>query len=87
MAEPEGKKRRLRTAIAKLKSLNTTRSMKTAVGGQGAVIPAAVSANHQGFASLVQSNVFGKNFPSIAATESQYEEMWAQDVGKLTNPG
>ena len=83
MAEPEGKKRRLRTAIAKLKSLNSTHSMKTALGGQGAVIPAAVSANQPGFTSLVQSNVFGMNFPAIAAAEGQYEEMWAQDVNKM----
>jgi PPE-repeat protein len=31
----------------------------------------------------VISNLFGQNAPAIAATEGQYEEMWAQDVTAL----
>jgi PPE-repeat protein len=44
------------------------------------VHPVAVAANRSDFVSLVMSNVFGQNAPAIAATESQYEQMWAQDL-------
>ncbi|WP_142276808.1 PPE family protein, partial [Mycobacterium persicum] len=44
------------------------------------VHPAAVAANRSDFVSLVLSNLFGQNAPAIAAAESIYEEMWAQDV-------
>ncbi|EUA93330.1 PPE family protein [Mycobacterium ulcerans str. Harvey] len=30
--------------------------------------------------SLALSNIFGQNAPAIAAVETDYEEMWAQDV-------
>jgi PPE-repeat protein len=32
---------------------------------------------------LVATNIFGQNTPAIAATEAQYEEMWAQDVAAM----
>jgi PPE-repeat protein len=32
---------------------------------------------------LVVSNLFGQNAPAIAATESVYEQMWAQDVSAM----
>lgn len=44
------------------------------------VHPGAVVANRNGFVQLVLSNLFGQNAPAIAATEAEYEEMWAQDV-------
>lgn len=44
------------------------------------VPPAVVTANRAQLTSLVASNIFGQNTPAIAATESQYEQMWAQDV-------
>ena len=47
------------------------------------VHPAAVAANRSDLVSLVMSNLFGQNAPAIAATESQYEEMWAQDVSAM----
>jgi PPE-repeat protein len=47
------------------------------------VHPAAVAANRSDLVSLVMSNLFGQNAPAIAATESQYEEMWAQDVAAM----
>jgi len=51
---------------------------------QAAVVhPAAVAANRSGLVSLVLSNLFGQNAPAIAAAESQYEEMWAQDVAAM----
>ncbi|MBX9687072.1 MAG: PPE family protein [Candidatus Obscuribacterales bacterium] len=86
MAELEGKKQRLRKAITKLKSLNTTQAMKKATGGQAAAIvhPEVIAANRSSLAQAVRSNFFGLNAPSIAATESQYTEMWASDVQAMT---
>jgi PPE-repeat protein len=48
---------------------------------RGATVhPALVSANRTHLVSLVTSNLFGQNAPAIAATEANYEQMWAQDV-------
>ncbi|EUA91947.1 PPE family protein, partial [Mycobacterium ulcerans str. Harvey] len=44
------------------------------------VHPELVLANRNQLVSLVLSNLFGQNAPAIAATESTYEELWAQDV-------
>ncbi|BBZ43934.1 hypothetical protein MPRM_12150 [Mycobacterium parmense] len=48
-----------------------------------AVHPALVSANRNELVQLVVSNLFGLNAPAIAATEAQYEQMWAQDVSAM----
>jgi len=47
------------------------------------VPPAAVTANRVTLASLVATNILGQNTPAIFATEFQYVEMWAQDVGAM----
>lgn len=47
------------------------------------VHPAMVSANRNELVQLVVSNLFGQNAPAIAATESDYEQMWAQDVAAM----
>ncbi|WP_066912474.1 PPE family protein [Mycobacterium interjectum] len=44
------------------------------------VPPVEIAANRTQLASLVATNVFGQNTPAIAATETQYAEMWAQDA-------
>ncbi len=44
------------------------------------VHPALVALNRNQVVSLIMANLFGQNAPAIAATEAQYEEMWAQDV-------
>jgi PPE-repeat protein len=44
------------------------------------VPPPAIAANRSLLAALVATNFVGQNTPSIAATESQYADMWAQDV-------
>jgi PPE-repeat protein len=41
------------------------------------VHPSAVTANRTRLAHLIATNVFGINFPAIAATEAQYMQMWA----------
>ena len=47
------------------------------------VPPPVIAANRAQLAMLVATNVFGQNTPAIAATETQYAEMWAQDAGAM----
>ena len=47
------------------------------------VPPAAVTANRAQLLALVATNFLGQNTPAIAATEFEYMEMWAQDVGAM----
>ncbi|OBK31679.1 hypothetical protein A5634_13390 [Mycobacterium asiaticum] len=49
------------------------------------VHPALVAANRTQVMSLAASNVFGQNTPAIAAIESLYEQMWAQDVAAMSS--
>ena len=44
------------------------------------VPPAVVTQNRELLMSLVATNLLGQNSPAIAATETQYAEMWAQDA-------
>ncbi|WP_033722323.1 PPE family protein, partial [Mycobacterium avium] len=44
------------------------------------VPPHVVAANRIQLATLIATNFFGQNAPAIAATESCYAEMWAQDA-------
>src|SRR6516162_11193137 len=48
-----------------------------------AVHPALVTANRNQLVQLVFSNLFGQNAPAIAATEFDYEAMWARDVAAM----
>lgn len=47
------------------------------------VPPAQVLANRSQLLSLTATNIFGQNTAAIAATESQYSEMWAQDSAAM----
>jgi PPE-repeat protein len=47
------------------------------------VAPPIIAANRTLLASLVATNVLGQNTPAIAATESHYAEMWAQDAAAM----
>lgn len=49
------------------------------------VHPEVVAANRIKAVSLVASNFFGQNAPAIAAIESVYEQMWAQDVSAMAS--
>ena len=44
------------------------------------VHPAVISGNRNSLVRLAISNVFGQNWPAIAAAEAVYEEFWAQDI-------
>jgi PPE-repeat protein len=49
-----------------------------------AMVPPSVTvANRTQLAALVATNLLGQNAAGIAATEAQYEEMWAQDVAAM----
>ncbi|BCO35954.1 PPE family protein [Mycobacterium heckeshornense] len=47
------------------------------------VPPPLIAANRSRLASLVATNVLGQNTAAIAATETQYAEMWAQDAAAM----
>jgi PPE-repeat protein len=47
------------------------------------VPPPVIAANRALLAALVATNLFGQNTPAIAATETHYAEMWAQDAGAM----
>ncbi len=49
------------------------------------VPPVVVAANRALLATLVATNFFGQNTPAIAATETAYAEMWAQDAASMYN--
>jgi PPE-repeat protein len=47
------------------------------------VPPSAIAANRTLLASLISTNILGQNTPAIAATETHYAEMWAQDAAAM----
>jgi PPE-repeat protein len=47
------------------------------------VPPPMVAANRSRLATLVATNIFGRNTQAIAANEAQYGEMWAQDTAAM----
>jgi PPE-repeat protein len=48
------------------------------------VPPAVVTANRAQLVKLVASNIFGQNTGLIAANETQYGDMWAQDASAMS---
>ena len=49
------------------------------------VVPTAtVLANRTLLAKLLATNIFGRNMPAIAATEANYQEMWAVNAAAMT---
>jgi PPE-repeat protein len=47
------------------------------------VPPPVIATNRALLATLIATNLLGQNTPAIAATESQYMEMWAQDAAAM----
>jgi PPE-repeat protein len=47
------------------------------------VPPPLIAANRSQLTSLIASNFFGQNSPAIAATETAYDQMWAQDAAAM----
>lgn len=46
----------------------------------GTLPPSAIASNRAALTTLIATNFLGQNTPAIAASESQYAEMWAQDA-------
>jgi PPE-repeat protein len=66
----------------------TAAQAKTAAAAYAAafaatVPPPVIAANRSLLMALVATNVLGQNTPAIAATETQYAEMWAQDAAAM----
>ena len=52
---------------------------------RASVVPTAtVAANRTRLAQLLATNVFGRNLPAIAQTESEYQTMWANNAAAMT---
>jgi PPE-repeat protein len=52
---------------------------------QASVVPTAtVVANRTRLAQLLATNIFGRNLPAIAQTESEYQTMWANNAAAMT---
>jgi PPE-repeat protein len=52
---------------------------------RASVVPTAqVFANRTLLAKLLATNTFGRNMPAIAATEANYQEMWANNAAAMT---
>ena len=52
---------------------------------QASVVPTAtVAANRARLAQLLATNVFGRNLPAIAQTDSEYQTMWANNSAAMT---
>jgi PPE-repeat protein len=47
------------------------------------VPPPVIAANRSLLMALIATNVLGQNTPAIAATDTQYAEMWAQDAAAM----
>ncbi|BBZ52406.1 PPE domain-containing protein [Mycobacterium heidelbergense] len=47
------------------------------------VPPPVIAANRSLLMALIATNIFGQNTPTIATTEAQYAEMWAQDAAAM----
>jgi PPE-repeat protein len=47
------------------------------------VPPSVIAANRSLLKALMATNLFGQNTPAIAATETHYAEMWAQDAAAM----
>ncbi|MBX9981720.1 MAG: PPE family protein, partial [Mycobacterium gordonae] len=47
------------------------------------VHPEAIAINRNRLVSLALTNIFGLNAPAIAATDGEYEEMWATDIAAM----
>ncbi|MDR3657194.1 MAG: PE-PPE domain-containing protein [Mycobacterium sp.] len=59
-----------------------TRAFDTALAAT--LDPFVVAANRNQLVSLAKSNLLGQNAPAIAATEAEYEQMWARDVAAMS---
>lgn len=68
-------------AQAKTAAIHATAAAAAYESAFAAVVPpTAIATNRARLAMLLATNVFGQNTTAIAATETEYGEMWAQDA-------
>jgi PPE-repeat protein len=48
------------------------------------ILPAQVTANRTRLAKLLATNMFGRNLPAIGETETQYQDMWANNSAAMS---
>lgn len=75
-------------ASTAMQALQAAGQAKAAAGAYEAafamtVPPPVIAANRAQLATLVATNLLGQNTPAIAATETHYAEMWAQDAAAM----
>jgi PPE-repeat protein len=76
----------LRTTAQQCQQLSSSAQVAAAAFGStlvSVVHPSVVSANRAQLAHLLATNAFGMNLPAIAATEAQYQVMWANNSSAI----
>ncbi|MDT5173155.1 MAG: hypothetical protein QOG37_406, partial [Mycobacterium sp.] len=76
----------LRATAAQCLQLSSSAQVAAAAFGStltSVVHPSVVAANRTQLAQLLATNGFGKNLAAIAATEDQYQRMWASNSAAL----
>jgi PPE-repeat protein len=76
----------LRTTAQQCQQLSSSAQVAAAAFGStlaSVVHPSVVTANRAQLLHLLATNAFGMNLPAIAATEAQYQEMWANNSSAI----
>jgi PPE-repeat protein len=76
----------LRTTAQQCQQLSSSAQVAAAAFGStlvSVVHPSVVTANRAQLVHLLATNAFGMNLPAIAATEAQYQEMWANNSSAI----
>jgi PPE-repeat protein len=76
----------LRTTAQQCQQLSSSAQVAAAAFGStlvSVVHPSVVSANRAQLVHLLATNAFGMNLPAIAATEAQYQAMWANNSSAI----
>ncbi len=76
----------LRTTAQQCQQLSASAQVAAAAFGStlaSVVHPSLVTANRAQLLHLLATNAFGMNLPAIAATEAQYQEMWANNSSAI----
>ena len=76
----------LRTTAQQCQQLSSSAQVAAAAFGStlvSVVHPSVVTANRAQLVHLLATNAFGMNLPAIAATEAQYQAMWANNSSAI----
>lgn len=64
-----------------VQALAAARAYEAAVAA--VVPPPTITANRERLKTLISTNILGQNNPTIAFTEAEYDQMWAQDAAAM----